>query len=383
MYCPNCGKENRDGSRQCVHCGYVMQTETLSASSYGGQGGYGGQSGYGSQGGYGGQSGYGSQGGYSGQSGSGGGDGDRNLLRILIAATLVLAVVFFGMMITIVRGKTNSVSGDTVASVGEDANSVNLQEDSSSSAGDDQSAVQADGESAADSQGTAGGSAGGQENNEEQTMDLQAASDTAGDVQTPGTQTSDMQTSDTHTSDVQSDGPLTAMQDSQDAVNDTSDTEESQEAVSPQDPPGDYYHYGGHTYGFYYTDDYGLNSYQEVVEFCRKQGGHLAVINDQEENDFLFSLVESNFATTAFFGYTDEGNSEGSWYWTDGDSSYTNWTNNGSQHQPDNGSGYGGDEDYAEFNYERNTNSPNDGTWNDAPFTDNTTRFICEWDSIL
>ena len=163
----------------------------------------------------------------------------------------------------------------------------------------------------------------------------------------------------------------------------TSDAEREQEPAGPQDPPEDYYHYGGHTYGFYYTDDHDLHSYQEVVDFCRKQGGYLAVINDQEENDFLFNLVESNFATTAFFGYTDEGNSEGSWHWTDGDSSYTNWTNNGSQHQPDNGSGYGGDEDYAEFNYERNTNSPNDGTWNDAPFTDNTTRFICEWDSIL
>ena len=42
---------------------------------------------------------------------------------------------------------------------------------------------------------------------------------------------------------------------------------------------------------------------------------------------------------------------------------------------------YGGDEDYAEFNYERGKKGiPNDGTWNDAPFMDNTTTFICEWD---
>ena len=52
---------------------------------------------------------------------------------------------------------------------------------------------------------------------------------------------------------------------------------------------------------------------------------------------------------------------------------------------PDNGSGYGGDEDYAEFNYERGKEDqvPCDGTWNDAPFIDNTSVFICEWEYEL
>ena len=148
----------------------------------------------------------------------------------------------------------------------------------------------------------------------------------------------------------------------------------------PAVDPEKYYYYGGHTYAFYYTNDYGITSFWDVVEFCHDQGGHLATINDAEENQFLFDTVEQNYATTAFFGYTDDGD-EGHWYWTDGDSDYTNWTNEpGFLVQPDNGKGYGVDEDYAEFNYERNTASPNDGTWNDAPFTHNTTRFICEWD---
>ena len=146
----------------------------------------------------------------------------------------------------------------------------------------------------------------------------------------------------------------------------------------PSIMPPQFYTYNGHSYGFYDSEFYKLNTYREVADFCVEQGGHLAVINDQGENNFLFGLVRDNFVNTAFFGYSDE-ESEGSWVWEGEGSGFTNWTKY-SQNQPDNGSGYGGDEDYAEFNYERNTPSPNDGTWNDAPFRDNTDRFICEWE---
>ena len=48
---------------------------------------------------------------------------------------------------------------------------------------------------------------------------------------------------------------------------------------------------------------------------------------------------------------------------------------------PDNGREWGGNEDYAEFNYDTIHDwSPRDGTWNDAPFMDNTSTFICEWE---
>lgn len=112
----------------------------------------------------------------------------------------------------------------------------------------------------------------------------------------------------------------------------------------------------------------------------RQQGGHLAVINNAAENNYLFRLLRDVSEITAFFGYSDE-DGEGDWQWSDGDSSYTNWTTYGDWHLPDNGEEWGGDEDYAEFNYERGKPGiPSDGTWNDATFMENTPYFICEWE---
>ena len=123
-----------------------------------------------------------------------------------------------------------------------------------------------------------------------------------------------------------------------------------------------------------------MNSYREVEDFCRSMGGHLAVINDNDENGFLFETLQNSFSTTAFFGYSDH-EQESVWVWSDQTSAYENWTNYGKWDQPDNGIEYGGDEDYAEFNYERGKSIlPNDGTWNDAPFRQNTDIFICEWE---
>ena len=158
--------------------------------------------------------------------------------------------------------------------------------------------------------------------------------------------------------------------------------EEDDDRVYPTDWPDRVYLFRGHSYGFYDARTYGLTSYSEVAKFCREQGGHLAVINDSAENEYLFGILESNYEKTAFFGYSDE-ISESDWRWEGDSSDYENWTDDDRQHQPDNGSGYGGDEDYAEFNYERGTNSANDGTWNDAPFMDNTSVFICEWEYEL
>lgn len=146
----------------------------------------------------------------------------------------------------------------------------------------------------------------------------------------------------------------------------------------PRNLPENSFVYNGHTYGFYDASRYRFDDYGDVVDFCREQGGYLAVINNQAENNKLFDYVSENYEKTAFFGYSDRFH-EGNWVWEEDGSNFENWTVIG-QHQPDNGSGYGGDEDYAEFNYERGTLSPNDGTWNDAPFRDNTDTFVCEWD---
>ena len=156
--------------------------------------------------------------------------------------------------------------------------------------------------------------------------------------------------------------------------------EPEEEHTLPFSQPDNYYVKNGHTYAFYNAARLGLNSYSEVADFCRDQGGHLAVINNTKENTYLFDLLRNNYSKTAFFGYSDE-DSEGDWEWSDEYSDYENWTDYGEWDLPDNGKNYGGDEDYAEFNYERGKDwVPNDGTWNDAPFRDNTDLFICEWE---
>ena len=151
----------------------------------------------------------------------------------------------------------------------------------------------------------------------------------------------------------------------------------------PTEWPDEIYNYNGHSYAFYDANEHDLGTYSAVSNFCREQGGHLAVINNEAENGYLFDLVSTNYVNTVFFGYSDE-NKEGNWQW-DGDySTFENWTVDEDWNLPDNGEGYGGDEDYAEFNYERGKDwLPNDGTWNDAPFMDNTSVFLCEWEYEL
>ena len=158
-------------------------------------------------------------------------------------------------------------------------------------------------------------------------------------------------------------------------------TEQEEEHPTPMKPENKTdYRLNGHSYALYDAKKLDLNSYTDVKDFCNEQGGYLAVINSQEENDYLFDVISEKSKKTVFFGYSDE-ESEGNWTWANGTSNYRNWTRTDDVFQPDNGSGYtGGDEDYAEFNYERGTDCPNDGTWNDAPFRDNTDLFLCEWD---
>lgn len=151
--------------------------------------------------------------------------------------------------------------------------------------------------------------------------------------------------------------------------------------LSPETEPKEFLYYDGHTYAFYNAEELDLNSYAAAAEFCRRQNGHLAVINSPEENEYLFNKLKANYVETAFFGYSDE-NKEGDWVWAEGNSNYKNWTTEGDWNLPDNGADWGGNEDYAEFNYERGKEDwvPCDGTWNDATFRENTDVFICEWD---
>ena len=70
---------------------------------------------------------------------------------------------------------------------------------------------------------------------------------------------------------------------------------------------------------------------------------------------------------SGFFGLSDA-NSEGSWYWENGESAgYTNWRPGEPNSEHD-------QEDYAMFYY-----TFEDGTWNDGGFADGAP-FICEWE---
>lgn len=145
--------------------------------------------------------------------------------------------------------------------------------------------------------------------------------------------------------------------------------------------------YENSAYGIYNMADYGLNTIRDsgtdnsdvefgyLVDFCRVRGGYLAVINDENENYFLFNKVMESGEDSAFFGYTDQV-IEGKWQWVDRQSSYENWSSG----QPNDGVGTAdGDvklgEDYAQF-FHKTKN----GTWNDSLIHINTRAFIVEWD---
>ncbi len=129
--------------------------------------------------------------------------------------------------------------------------------------------------------------------------------------------------------------------------------------------------YTGHRYEFYSAKaaDAGLVTWEQAKWRCEWKGGHLAVIESQAENDFLYSEMKKNGYENAYFGYSDK-ETKGTWKWVnDSQSSYTNWHSDEPNNQGDN-------EDYAMF-YQKF----DDGTWNDGNGNiDTGCVYICEWD---
>ena len=131
--------------------------------------------------------------------------------------------------------------------------------------------------------------------------------------------------------------------------------------------------FGGHGYVLFNFRGLDLaEDYNAWETFCESMGGHLAVINDKQENEFLYNYIrdqrnkKGERMRLAFFGYS---NQTGTWKWVYGDSTYTNWSKvNG---QPNDNKG----EDYAQF-YEVTA----DGTWNNARIGSNSYWFLCEWE---
>lgn len=145
--------------------------------------------------------------------------------------------------------------------------------------------------------------------------------------------------------------------------------------VKPTDDPNDMnipddsVEFNGHSYHVFSLDN--IKNWKDAKAFCESQGGYLATITSQEENDFLYNYITQEGYSSAYFGLSDEG-TEGTWLWSNGEElSYTNWHTN----EPN---GQNPTEDYSSFYYKFS-----DGTWNDSDFGKNTPNinspFLCEW----
>lgn len=120
--------------------------------------------------------------------------------------------------------------------------------------------------------------------------------------------------------------------------------------------------YNNHLYQIY--DNAG--SWEEAQNYCESLGGHLAIINNKPENDFIYRYINSMGYKTTYFGLKDI-SSDNNWQWVEGSySEYTNWSE-GEPNSPE--------ENYAIFSM-----SSRDGKWNDVKWGINTTSFICEWE---
>lgn len=141
------------------------------------------------------------------------------------------------------------------------------------------------------------------------------------------------------------------------------------EPIEAQIPSGAV-EFDGH---YYYLFDNGKDNWSEAHNYCKSLGGDLAVINNGDENAFLFQYMQSQGYDQAFFGYSDE-ESEGRWYWVSGKTSgYTDWgVNDDGDVEPNSDSRW---ENFAQLDADMIA-----GTWNDSAFGTNTTAYICEWE---
>ena len=169
------------------------------------------------------------------------------------------------------------------------------------------------------------------------------------------------------------DKQLACVVDAFDAVNIDAlfDAEEYVQKLKPYIPysAGEF---NGHYYYVYSLDD--VTTWDGAQAFCEEQGGYLATLTTQEENDYVHDYMKEQGYNSAYFGFTDA-EEEGTWQWVTGEEvSFTNWHGR----EPN---GENSNEDYAMFYYKFS-----DKKWNDGDFgrrTVNSGRaFICEWGSV-
>lgn len=123
--------------------------------------------------------------------------------------------------------------------------------------------------------------------------------------------------------------------------------------------------FNGHYYQLIEVD----KAWEEAVAYCQELGGYMATISSDEENEFLYEMLQESPYSDAYFGYTDV-QEEGVWKWVNGEeTTYTNWQDG----EPNDENGI---EEYAMF-YHMTGNS----RWNDGSFQGVNEVIICEWNS--
>ncbi len=155
--------------------------------------------------------------------------------------------------------------------------------------------------------------------------------------------------------------------------------------LGEQTIPENAFEYGGHSYYLFSTDSVKTSSsyyysssitWDGIRAHCEAQGGHLAVITSEEENQALYNYMVSAGISSAYFGLTDS-SVEGNWKWTNGEAlGYTNWAENSPNTYDYNIT------DYAAFQ------AGGGGKWIDSDFStyaDYTYEtvpryFLCEWE---
>ena len=65
----------------------------------------------------------------------------------------------------------------------------------------------------------------------------------------------------------------------------------------------DSFHYNGHSYYVYS----GLaDSWEDALSFCDHIGGFMAIIDDKDENEYIYNLVHSLGYDSAYFGFAND-----------------------------------------------------------------------------
>ena len=126
----------------------------------------------------------------------------------------------------------------------------------------------------------------------------------------------------------------------------------------------------GHSYLLITYKEAGVTNWEELLAYCSLRGGYPAVINDMEENTYLYQYTLDMHKKNVIFGYTDQ-KEEGKWVWVHGRSDFKPYW--GGTTQPDN---HDGIEHYACF-HDVSAN----GMWNDVSFDQYSDSFLCEWDT--